>query len=114
MLGNREIMAENIKRNMERKHVIATDVCQALGFKHNTFSNWVNGLSYPRIDKIEMMANYFGITKAELIEEQTVLHDYTLSENAIFLEIEKMDSVQRKELLMKLLQYEAELLKEGE
>ncbi len=27
--------------------------------------------TYPRIDKIELMANYFGISKADLVEEHT-------------------------------------------
>ena len=36
MIENREIMAANIKRLMERNHVIATDVCKALNFKQNT------------------------------------------------------------------------------
>ena len=69
MLGNREIMAANIKRFMELKEVTASDVCQALGFKHNTFSYWVNAKMYPRIDKIEMMASYFGCSKADLVED---------------------------------------------
>jgi transcriptional regulator with XRE-family HTH domain len=34
-----------------------------------TFSDWVNAKTYPRIDKIELMANYFGISKADLVEE---------------------------------------------
>lgn len=28
-----------------------------------------NGKSYPRIDKIEIMANFFDISKADLVEE---------------------------------------------
>lgn len=69
MLGNREIMAKNLKRLMDEKGVNATDVCSSLHFKHNTFSNWVNCKTYPRIDKIEMMANYFGVNKSALVEE---------------------------------------------
>ena len=34
-----------------------------------TFSDWVNAKTYPRIDKIELMANYFGISKADLVED---------------------------------------------
>ena len=33
------------------------------------FTDWVKGNSYPRIDKIELMANYFGISKADLVED---------------------------------------------
>ena len=69
-LGNKETMAKNIKRLMALNQVNATDVCTALGFKAPTFSDWVNAKTYPRIDKIEAMSNYFGVSKAGLVEEQ--------------------------------------------
>lgn len=69
-LGNKEVMAANIKKYMERKGVNATDVCIALDLKHNTFSDWVNAKTYPRIDKIELMANYFGCSKSDLVENK--------------------------------------------
>lgn len=46
-------------------------MCNALGVKYTTFTDWVKGNAYPRIDKIELMANYFGITKADLVEEKS-------------------------------------------
>ena len=55
MLGNKEIMASNIKYYMEKKGVNSSDVCKALHFKQNTFSNWINAKIYPRIDKIELI-----------------------------------------------------------
>ena len=54
---------------MEIKGVTSADVCRALNFKTNTFSNWINAKIYPRIDKIEMLARYFGISKAALVED---------------------------------------------
>ena len=69
MLGNKEIMARNIKKYMDIKGVTSADVCRALDFKTNTFSNWLTAKIYPRIDKIELLANYFGISKAALVED---------------------------------------------
>ena len=69
MLGNKEIMARNIKKYMERKGVSSAEVCRALNFKTNTFSNWLTAKIYPRIDKIEMLAEYFEISKAALVED---------------------------------------------
>lgn len=37
-----------------------------------TFSDWINAKTYPRIDKIELMANYFGIEKSDLVEDKKV------------------------------------------
>ena len=69
MIENKEVMARNIRKLMERKGVNSTEVCNALKFKHNTFSNWINAKIYPRIDKIEMMAQYFEVSKAALVED---------------------------------------------
>nr|DAL55728.1 MAG TPA_asm: Repressor protein CI [Caudoviricetes sp.] len=69
-LGNKEIMAENIQYYMDLNNKSRRDVCNDLGLVYSTFSDWVNGNKYPRIDKIELMANYFGISKAELVERR--------------------------------------------
>lgn len=69
-LGNKNIMAQNIKYYMSLKGVTQTEVCTTLNIKANTFSDWVNAKTYPRIDKIELLANYFGIEKSDLIEKQ--------------------------------------------
>ena len=70
-LGNKKIMAKNIQFYMDKYQKTRTDMCEALGVKYTTFTDWVKGNSYPRIDKIELMANYFGISKADLVEEHT-------------------------------------------
>ncbi len=67
-LGNKEIMATNIKYYMDLNNVDRNTICTALNIKYSTFSEWVNARAYPRIDKIELMANYFGISKADLVE----------------------------------------------
>lgn len=69
MIENKEVMAKNIRKYMEINGVNATEICNALNFKHNTFSNWINAKIYPRIDKIEMLANFFGVSKAALVED---------------------------------------------
>lgn len=68
-IGNKAIMAKNIQRLMEKMGKDRMTVCADLGFKYSTFSEWVTGTKYPRIDKIELMADYFGVTKSDLIEE---------------------------------------------
>ncbi len=72
-LGNKEIMAKNIRHYMSVFNVTQTEICNTLGIKMPTFSDWVNAKTYPRIDKIELMANYFGVSKADLVEERSIL-----------------------------------------
>ena len=70
-LGNKEIMAKNIQYYMELYGKTRQEMCDSLGVKYTTFTDWVKGNSYPRIDKIELMANYFGISKADLVEDRS-------------------------------------------
>lgn len=68
---NKRIMARNIKKYMEDKGVTNQEVCKALGFKYTTFVDWIKGVTYPRIGKVEAMANYFGCEKSDLIEDKS-------------------------------------------
>ena len=83
MIENKEVMAKNIRKYMEIKGVNSTEVCNALHFKHNTFSNWINAKIYPRIDKIELLARYFGVSKAALVEDSDNIVLTSKEENLI-------------------------------
>lgn len=69
-LGNKETMARNIKYYMELNNVNSSDMCRVLGVPQSTFSYWLHARTYPRIDKIEKMAKFFGISKSDLVEER--------------------------------------------
>ena len=53
MDSSKTILAKNIRYLMEQKQKTRTELCEALGVKYTTLSDWVNGKTYPRIDKIE-------------------------------------------------------------
>ena len=72
-LGNKEIFAKNLKYYMELNKKDRNDICRDLKFPYTTFAEWYNGKIYPRIDKIEMISNYFGIKKSDLIERKEKL-----------------------------------------
>lgn len=69
-LGNKETMSKNIRLQMDLHEVSRKELCDAIGVKYTTLTDWINGNTYPRIDKIELMANYFGISKSDLIEDR--------------------------------------------
>ncbi|HEL1961050.1 TPA: helix-turn-helix transcriptional regulator [Streptococcus suis] len=72
-LGNKEVMSNNLKYYMDNKGVDRNQLCSDLDLKYMTVSDWINAKTYPRIDKIELLANYFGINKSDLIEEKTTI-----------------------------------------
>lgn len=68
--NSRTILAKNIRHYMEQNNKTRNEMCEALGVKYTTFADWVNAKTYPRIDRIEQMAAYFGIEKSDLLEER--------------------------------------------
>lgn len=70
-LGNKKIMSENLKYFIEKSGKDRRELADIWGFPYSTVTEWINGKKYPRIDRIEIMAEYFGILKSDLIEDKT-------------------------------------------
>ena len=72
-IGNKEVFSKNLRFYMNQRGKSRRDICIDLGFVYTTFCDWINGHKYPRIDKIEMLANYFHVKKSDLIESKDKL-----------------------------------------
>ncbi len=66
----RKIFATNLKRQMQLHGKSRIDIREALDISYSTFTEWANARKYPRMDKIELLASYFGISKSDLIEKK--------------------------------------------
>lgn len=66
---NKEILARNIRKLILKNGKDRKEVASDLGFSYSTFTDWVNGKKYPRIDNIEKLADYFQVPKSYLIED---------------------------------------------
>ena len=69
-LGNKDVFAKNLKYYMELNNKTRYDIAKITNVPYSTVSSWCNALYYPRIDKIEMLANYFNILKSDLVEDK--------------------------------------------
>ena len=69
-LGNKEIFAKNLNYYIDKSGKDRRQLAEIWKVPYSTLTGWVNAQKYPRIDKIEMMADYFGILKSDLIEEK--------------------------------------------
>lgn len=68
---SKELFAKNLKKYMDEKGKTQKEIAEIVGVAAPTVSEWLSCKKYPRIDKIEILANYFGILKSDLIEEHT-------------------------------------------
>ena len=82
-LGNKDIFSRNLKYYIERSGKDRSELAEIWGFPYSTVTEWINGRKYPRIDRIEKMAQYFGILKSDLIEDKTAEHREMQQKNNI-------------------------------
>lgn len=66
---NREIFAKNFNYYLITRGKTQNDIVCDLGMTSSTVSDWATGKKYPRVDKMQQLADYFGILKSDLTEE---------------------------------------------
>lgn len=73
MLENRnDILVKNLMFYLKKLDLTQTEFAREMGYPETTVSNWFNKNTYPRPDKIQEMANYFGVRRTDLTENNEV------------------------------------------
>lgn len=67
---SKEVFAENLRYYMELSNKNQKEMSAIVGVSAPTFNEWLKAKKFPRIDKIERLAQYFGIKKSDLIEKR--------------------------------------------
>ena len=81
--NQRRIFAKNFNYYLLKNNKTQADIVETFGITASTVSDWANGKKYPRVDKMQMLADYFGILKSDLTEEKiesTLTDDIELQE----------------------------------
>ncbi len=65
----REIFISNLKYWMKKRNKEQADIARDLKINISTVSSWYNGIAYPRVDKMQMLADYLNIPMAYLTDE---------------------------------------------
>jgi len=68
----RKIFVENLNTLMERRGKTQADIVVALGVTSATVSNWCTGKKYPRIDVMQKLADFLGVTYSTLTTEEGI------------------------------------------
>lgn len=81
----RKIFARNLLYYMEKFNKTQTDIVIDLDINKSAISTWCNGTRMPRMDKVQKLADYFGVNKSDLLEEHPAPEDedsYYINEEA--------------------------------
>ena len=68
-VANKDILSKNLKKYITKSGKDRSEVCDELGLSYSTLTDWINGKKYPRINNIERLADYFNVSKSDLIED---------------------------------------------
>ncbi len=64
----RDIFAKNLKKYMERRDITQADIVTTLNVTASTVSDWVNARKYPRVDKMQLLAELLHVRISDLRE----------------------------------------------
>lgn len=62
----KNIFAENLKYYARKNNVIQADIARALNISTSLISDWFTGKKMPRVDNVEKLADYFGVSSSDL------------------------------------------------
>ena len=66
----KKVFSDNLKRYMDLYNKSQVDLINDLGLNKSAVSTWCNGTRLPRMDKVNLLANYFHCNRSDLIEEK--------------------------------------------
>ena len=64
----RDIFPMRLKHYMKVNGKKRNDLVEELGLKYSTIRDWEKGITVPRMDKVELLAEYFGCENSDLLE----------------------------------------------
>jgi len=67
---SKQIFAKNLRYYMGVSGKNQKELAEVAGVSAPTFNEWINAKKFPRIDRIQKLADYFGVLKSDLIEEK--------------------------------------------
>lgn len=77
------IISANLRRIANAAGKTQADICHDLHLGKSTVSSWFTGDRTPRMDKVDMLCRYFGVSRAELMEPITTPRIETLSQSEL-------------------------------
>ena len=102
-LGNKEIFARNLNRYLRLSGKTQKEVAAAVRISPGTFCDWTKGRAYPRMDKVQLLAEYFGIKKSDLVEDVNVTKDTVTDDDQEILDLFHQVPKEKRELVLSMI-----------
>ena len=81
-LEQKIIFSRNLNRLIDKSDKRQIDIASDLHVSPQTLNTWVKGIAIPRMNKIQALADYFGVSKSDLVDTKPVDEYYVDPETA--------------------------------
>ncbi len=95
----KKIFARNLNYYVNQSGKQQKEIAQLIGFSEKTFNGWCRGLSIPTMGKVQLIADFFGIGKTDLLEDKKPSDMIDLKLNEIIKNYSQLNEDGRNELL---------------
>ncbi|MEE0741498.1 MAG: S24 family peptidase [Emergencia sp.] len=68
----RHIFSTNLNLYLSQSGLTQKEVADKIGVSPQTFNTWCKGIAIPRMGKVQMLSDFFGIHKSDLIDKKTM------------------------------------------
>lgn len=100
---NLEVFTRNFNRYLTKSGAKQVEVAKAVGVSTGTISDWKKGRSYPRMDKVELLADFFGIRKSDLIEDVNIVKESVTNKEQEVLDLFHKVPEEKREFVLSLI-----------
>lgn len=83
----KNIFSKNLQYFMKQKNVSQAKLVEDLNLPYTTVVSWITGERLPRMDKVQLLSDYFGVENSALLEDwqdaKKAMQNYTSKWNAL-------------------------------
>lgn len=102
----KRIFARNLTHYANLSGKAKSEIAKAVGAIPSAYTSWIQGVSLPRMDKIQALANYFKINVTDLLDEHSFDSNYS-EKNAMLANAMRKDN-ELSDAVYKLIQLSSE------
>ena len=102
-LGNQEVFSKNLRRYVEASGKSQKEIAAAIGVSPSSVCDWINFRAYPRADKLQLLAELFGIKRSYLTEEVSIEEERTARQDQEILDLFHKVPEEKREFVLSLI-----------
>ena len=95
----KQIFSQNLNRYMQLYGIKQAEIARRVGVSKATVHDWVFGIMIPKMDKIDILCQIFGIGRRQLLERQEHVDENTTVKEELIQIIMEMSDDEAEALL---------------